>query len=159
RADDRVVDAIGALEDDRHPCVELALAPLSESATEEYLQARFGGSTLPAGFARAVHPRTCGNPLFIDHLATRAAVDGEPRVPELTTFLDDMPASLRRAIEKQVGRLDDTERRVLDAAGVAGFEFTAAEVAAGLRDDVAKVEAACRSLAKRHALVRTVGRS
>jgi len=63
--------------DDRHPCVELALEPLSESATEEYLQARFGGRALPAGFARAVHRRTCGNPLFIDHLATRAAADGE----------------------------------------------------------------------------------
>ena len=155
RADDRVIDAIGALLDGRHPCVEIALEPLSESATEEFLQARFAGGTLPAGFARAVHRRTCGNPLFLDHLATRAAADGAR--PELGTFLDDMPPSLRRAIEKQVGRLDDLERRVLDAASVAGFEFTTAEVAAGLREDGVVVDATCRALAKRHALVRTVG--
>jgi hypothetical protein len=155
RADARVVDAIGALLDGRHPCVEIALAPLSESATEEYLQARFAGGPLPAGFARAVHRRTCGNPLFLDHLATRAAADGAS--PELVTFLDDVPPSLRRAIEKQVERLDDLERRVLDAASVAGIEFTTAEVAAGLREDGLVVDATCRSLAKRHALVRTVG--
>jgi DNA-binding winged helix-turn-helix (wHTH) protein len=157
RANDGVVDAMGSLLDHRNPCVELALEPLSESAIEEYLQARFGNGPLPAGFARAVHRRTCGNPLFLDHLATRAAADDAR--PELTTFLDDMPPSLRRAIEKQVARLDDRERRVLHAASVAGCEFAAAEVAAGLQDDVDAVDGACGSLAKRHALVRTIGRS
>ena len=157
--DDRSLDTLASLLDGRHPCAELALAPLSESATEEYLQARFGGRTLPAGFARAVHRRTGGNPLFIVHLASRAGTDGDAPVPELTTFLGDIPASLRRAIEKQLGRLGADERRVLEAASIAGVEFTAGEVAAGLADDVDTVDAWCRALARRQLLVRALGSS
>jgi predicted ATPase len=159
-ADDRFRDAVGSLLDGRQPCVELALEPLTESATEEYLEARFGGCALPAGFARAVHRRTGGNPLFIVHLATRAATDGAAHpVPELATFLGDIPASLRRAIEKQLGRLGAEERRLLDAASIAGFEFTAAEVAAGLAEHVETVDTWCRTLAQRHSLVRALGTS
>jgi DNA-binding winged helix-turn-helix (wHTH) protein/tetratricopeptide (TPR) repeat protein len=159
-SDDRFVDAIGLLLDGRHPCVELALEPLCESAIEEYLHARFGGCTLPVGFARAVHQRTGGNPLFIAHLAARAAIDaGTSHVPELAKFLGDIPASLRRAIEKQIGRLDADERRVLEAASVAGFEFAAAEVAAGLLEDVETVDAGCAALAQRQSLVRAIGKS
>jgi predicted ATPase len=159
-ADERFRDAVGSLLDGRHQCVELPLEPLSEAATEEYLQARFGGFTLPAGFARAVHRRTGGNPLFIAHLAARSGPHGgAPLVPDLATFLGDMPGSLRRAIEKQLGRLDADERRVLDAASIAGVEFTAAEVAAGLAEDVETVDARCAALSQRQSLLRALGRT
>jgi len=159
-ANDRFFDSVRFLLDGRHPCAELALEPLSESATEAYLHARFGERTLPAGFARAVHRRTGGNPLFIVHLADRAAsAGGPPAVADLETFLGDLPDSLRHAIEKQLGRLGADERRILEAASIAGFEFTTAEVAAGLAEDADVVDACCRALAQRQAFVRAAGRS
>jgi tetratricopeptide (TPR) repeat protein len=158
-ADDRLADAVATLLDGRHPCAELALEPLGEGAIEEYLHAHFGGA-LPAGFARAVHQRTGGNPLFVAHLTARAGAGGDAsRGPELATFLGDAPPSLRRAIGKRIGRLDAEERRVLEAASVAGVEFAAAEVAAGLADDVEAVEARCKALAQRHALRGPIAKS
>ncbi len=159
-ADDRFFDSVRFLLDGRHPCAELALEPLTESATGEYLRVRFGGGALPAGFARAVHRRTGGNPLFIVHLAGRAANAGGPHAAtDLETFLGDVPDSLRHAIEKQLGRLGADERRILEAASIAGLDFTTAEVAAGLAEDVDAVDARCRALAHRQAFVRAVGRS
>src|SRR5262245_51312083 len=109
--DDRLLDGVGSLLDGRNACVERALAPLGEAAVEEYLQARFGEHSLPAGFAHAVHRRTGGNPLFLIHLVSRMATDdGDSPVPDLTALLGDIPASLRRAIEKQIDCLDSHEQ-------------------------------------------------
>lgn len=159
-AGDPLADAVAVLLDGRHPCIELALEPLAESATEDYLHASFGGCALPAGFARAVHRRTGGNPLFITHLVARAAIDGAaPRIPELASFLGDMPASLRRAIERRLGRLDAEQRRVLEAGSIAGVEFAAAEAAGALLERVETVEAWCEALARPHSLLRTIGKT
>lgn len=159
-SDDRRLDVVGSLLDGRHPCAEIGLEPLSESATEEYLRTRFAGGSLPSGFARAVHRRTGGNPLFIVHVADQMGTTADVTVvPELTTLLGDVPGSLRRAIDKQLERLGSDERRVLDAASIAGVEFTAAEVAAALDDDVDTVETRCRTLVKRHAFLRALGPS
>jgi predicted ATPase len=150
-ATERALDAVRVLLDGRHPCAEVALEPLTESATEELLRVHFGPRALPAGFARAVHRRTGGNPLFLVHLASHGALDAGGNE------LGDIPASLRRTIEKQLGSLAAEERRVLDAASIAGVEFTAAEVAAAVEDDVDVVDTMCSGLARRQSLVRALG--
>jgi len=46
-------------------CAELGLAYFSEAAVATYLARRFPGAMLPEGFARVLHRRTSGNPLFL----------------------------------------------------------------------------------------------
>ena len=106
---------------------------------------------------------TRGNPLFMAHVASRmsAAIrcangSGAPTM-DLSTVLGDIPGSLRRAVEKQLERLGPDEQRVLEAAAVAGVEFTAGEVAAALDEDVEAVDARCMALAQRQQLVRALG--
>jgi len=60
-------------------------------------------------------------------------------------------------IEKQVDHLDAEEQRTLEAASVAGAEFSALAVAAGLGEDRAAVEARCDGLARRHQFIQDCG--
>ena len=61
----QLLDATKAILQDQDAYAELALGPLTEAATEEYLRKRFQAVSFPAGFARALHRRTGGNALFI----------------------------------------------------------------------------------------------
>jgi tetratricopeptide (TPR) repeat protein len=52
-------------------------------------------------------------------------------------------------IERNLLRLTSDEQRVLEAASVAGAEFSAATVAAGLQRPIAEIEASCTRLVRR----------
>lgn len=143
----------------------LPLERLSAAAVAEYLRARFGH--LPE-LAEFIHRRTDGNPLFTvamaDNLVRRGdliheRLEGDPQSAGATPTPDgwrlrwpvaelgtDMPDNLRRLIHSQFERLGDDERRLLEAAAVAGTEFSAAAVAAALQGDTAEVEERCASL-------------
>ena len=58
-----------------------------------------------------------------------------------------LPESLRQLIDHQLDWLSQEERGVLQAASVAGREFSAASVAAALDTDVLEVEGCCEALA------------
>src|SRR5262249_40758436 len=60
-------------------------------------------------------------------------------------------------IEKQVDHLDATHQRTLEAASVAGSEFSSLAVAAGLGEDRAAVEARCEELARRRQFIQDCG--
>jgi predicted ATPase len=60
-------------------------------------------------------------------------------------------------IEQQIKRLSTAERRVLEAASVAGVEFSVAAVAAGLQVGVEQVEEWCADLARRGHFLRARG--
>ena len=68
-----------------------------------------------------------------------------------------VPESLRQMIEQQVERLSAEERRVLEAASVAGVEFSAAAVAAGVGTEPDAVEEHCRGLARREQFLQLAG--
>jgi predicted ATPase len=128
---------------------ELALGPLSEAAVAEYLSARSPGG-LPDGLARRLHQRTEGHPLFLVHLVDDWLVQG-------LHDLDSVPASVLAVIEKQLERLSDDERRVLEGASVAGVEFAAAAAAAAMDEDVVLAEDCCEALARRHQFLQPWG--
>jgi DNA-binding winged helix-turn-helix (wHTH) protein/tetratricopeptide (TPR) repeat protein len=143
-------------------CDELALEFLTEDAVSEYLAARFPVSQLPAGLAHLIHQRTDGNPLFmvnvVDYLLARklmVEVDGRW---ELKVKLEELevgvPESIHQMIEKQVDRLRLEQQQVLEAASVAGVEFSATAVAAALDEDMVGVEDRCEALARRHQFLR-----
>lgn len=72
-------------------------------------------------------------------------------MPEtLTGLATTVPATVRQLIEHRFAQLSAPERRLLEAASVAGLEFSAAAVAAGLEAELDPVEEQCAGLARRH---------
>src|SRR5262249_3870189 len=161
--DDRALETIGRLLEHHECCIEVPLAPLTEAATEESRRARLGDRPVPEGFARALHCRTGGNPLFVAHVTSSLRAEGSGTnggrgaTPDLETLLGEMPRSLRGAIERQIGRVAPEHKRILEAASVAGMEFSAGEVGIALDENVEVVDASCVALARRGQFLRSVG--
>ena len=121
------------------------------------------------GWARAIHQRTDGNPLFmvnvVDALVARGVLGGDQVVetrhvaslPSLDEMVGDVPKSLRQMIEQRLTQVSLTERGVLEVASVAGVEFSAAAVAAGVETTVEAVEEQCGELARREQFLRARG--
>src|SRR5215510_12637657 len=150
-------------------CTELPLGLLTEEHVAEYLVARFAiGVHSPASLqrlARVIHQRTDGNPLFmvcvVDYLVTQGLlVQREGRWDlqgDLEEIQIEVPASIQQMIETQIDRLSPKEQRVLEVASVAGAEFSAATVAAGLDAEVIEVEELCEGLARHAQFLRSRG--
>jgi DNA-binding winged helix-turn-helix (wHTH) protein/tetratricopeptide (TPR) repeat protein len=136
---------------------EMSLGRLPEPAVADYLAARLGGSPVSAGLVRYVHRRSDGNPLFMvtvtDDLVGRALVverSGQWSLEDARADRPgDVPDALRRLIEQQAQRLAAEDRRLLEAASVAGIEFSAAALAAALAEDPDAIEGRCARLARR----------
>ena len=149
-----------------HKCGdELALTWLTEVAVAEYLTARFPGTALPSELAHLVHRRTEGNPLFmvnvVDAWEGQGWLEEGEGVRQLRMGLDELaqgvPEGLRQMLAQQLARLSMEEQQVLDAASVAGVEFSAAAVAAGLELDVVEAETRCEGLARQQQWLRAIG--
>ena len=137
--------------------VELPLSYLPEAGVATYLAQRFGSGDLPGALARVLHQRTAGNPLFlvavVDALVQQGRLQEGPAGWELAGDLEavtvGVPASVRQFVEQQFEQLPAAERTLLEAASVAGVEFTAAAVAAGLEQVAEAVETECDALTRR----------
>ena len=151
-------------------CEELRLTPLAEEAIGEYLTERFAGGTSDQTslheLTPVLHRRTGGNPLFIvttvDDLVRQGAIVEDEgrwrlRADTVETVGEGIPDSLRQLIERQLERLPESERRLLEVAGVVGVEFTAAEVTAGLQTDSEEIESQCEQLARTGQWLRAAG--
>jgi DNA-binding winged helix-turn-helix (wHTH) protein/predicted ATPase len=147
-------------------CAEIPLAPLDEHSVTEYVRARF--PAMPAAeaslewLAHLIHGHTEGNPFFIVNvladLMTRGIVatdeDGWTVRGSIDAGTLGIPADIRKAIERQIERLDERERRLLEAASVLGGLCSAAAIGAGTREPAGDVEATLDTLARRSAFVR-----
>ncbi|MGH9839161.1 MAG: AAA family ATPase [Blastocatellia bacterium] len=146
-------------------CAELALEFLTESAVAEYLTVRFPGSRLPAEFVRLIHERTEGNPLFmagvVEYLLAEGWLAKVGEQWELKAAVEEVvvkaPTGIGQMIEKQIEALGPEEQRVLEAASVAGAEFSAATVAAGLSAEAVRVEEQCEQLHRRRQFIKALG--
>jgi predicted ATPase len=79
-------------------------------------------------------------------------------VPEgLEAVAVELPESLRHLIEQQLGQVSPEDRRVVEAASVAGVEFSAAAVAAGVNLEEIDVEERCAALARREQFLQARG--
>src|SRR5215470_11975498 len=146
-------------------CAELPLAYLPAAGVAAYLAARFAGRPLPEGLARLIQRRTGGNPLFmvsvIDAMVRQGVLQEDAAgwaVPEgLEAVAVGLPESLRHLIEQQLGQVSPEDQRVLEAASVAGVEFSAAAVAAGVNGEASDVEDRCAALARREQFLQARG--
>jgi DNA-binding winged helix-turn-helix (wHTH) protein/predicted ATPase len=138
-----------------------APAPVSTGAAcPEQSRRGWGEGLAPATLrklAHLIHRRTDGNPLFmvnvVSELVTRGVLVQSDGRWELQGGIEEsiggVPASVPELIERQQERLSAQEQRVLEVASVAGAEFSAAAVAAGLETTVEEVEEQCTELARR----------
>ena len=134
---------------------ELALDALSEAAITAYLCQRWGDARLAAALARVLHQRTQGNPLFfitlVDELIRQQVVREGPTGWTMPgggeTIPRIIPATLRGLIEHQLAHCSPADQTLLAVASVAGVEFAAAAVAAGLERPPDEIEAQCATLA------------
>jgi DNA-binding winged helix-turn-helix (wHTH) protein/predicted ATPase len=149
-------------------CQELALEPLSEAQVAEYVAMRFlvgARRAVPLQLVRLIHQRTEGNPLFVvamvDDLITRGVVvqtDAGWGLKETAATLEDrIPDSIRQLVTLQSERLSSEAQYTLEAASIAGMEFSAASVAAALTTETITVERQCEHLAQRRHFLRRVG--
>ena len=144
-------------------CKELRLKLLGRSAIRQYLKQRMteaGGSLSLDTLASIIQGRTEGNPLFmvnlIDYLAEHELLIKPARVSkaEWTERIRLHPVNalskIPQIIERNVERLKPSDQAVLEAASIAGIEFSAALVAAALARPQTEIEACCLRLS-RHA--------
>src|SRR5262249_7109376 len=149
----------------KHQCQELPLEYLSGDAVAKYLSVRFPTNHFPAKLAAVIHERTEGNPLFMVNLVDYLLAEGligkyEERwklVGEIKNVEVGVPDSIRQMIEKQVDHLNAEEQRTFEAASVAGAEFSALTLAAGLGQDQAIVEGLCVELAYQRRFIQDCG--
>ncbi|HEX2239510.1 MAG TPA: AAA family ATPase, partial [Gammaproteobacteria bacterium] len=146
-------------------CEDLPLNYLSASDVGIYLEKRFPDHAFPAALAAFIHQRTEGNPLFmlnvIDYLVAQGAIISDNGVWTLQSAIVDLdpgvPESLRQMIERQIERYSLQEQYVLEAASIAGTEFSSTTVAAALEASVPEIEACLARLVRRGQLVRDRG--
>jgi predicted ATPase len=149
----------------KQQCEELALEYLSEEAIANYLDVRFRKNRFPTELAALIHKRTEGSPLFmvnaVDYLvAERLVLEREPGwelVAAMGKVDVGVPDSIKQMIEKQIDHLDVEQQRMLEAASVAGAEFSTLAVAAGLDTDRAIVETQCDQLARHRQFIHDCG--
>ncbi|MFL6820530.1 MAG: AAA family ATPase [Bradyrhizobium sp.] len=148
-------------------CGELRLDRLSRNEVERYLAGRFADDALASTLSGPVFERTQGQPLFmasllkyyIDHHVIIETDHGWQLSSEAALAQDSVPNELVDMITYQVARLTDHERRLLDIASVAGGEFSAALVAAGLSGEPVEIERELDALARKHQTIVTSGAS
>ena len=149
----------------KHHCEELALEYLSEGEIAKYLGVRFAKNRLPTELAALIHKRTEGSPLFmvnvVDYLVAERLVTeretGWELVVEIGKVEVGVPDSIRPMIEKQIDHLEAEEQRTLEAASVAGAEFSTPALAAGMETDQIIVETQCDRLARRRQFIQDCG--
>jgi pentatricopeptide repeat protein len=132
-------------------CEEIAVRHLDQPDIARFLDARFQPHRLPAELGQRLRSHTSGNPLFLTRVVDAMVKSGHLREADGYWQLDaeiqaatrDVPPSIGALIEREVVRLSDFERNVLDAASVAGSEFWVAAVASALGLDLWVVEELC----------------
>ncbi len=148
----------------RGVCIELLLGFLSGEEVAAYLDLEFPGHQFPPEFPALILARTEGSPLFLVDLLrylrdrgviTAGGTDTPWRLAEALPDIERaLPESVRGMIERKIAQLGDSDRALLVAASVQGYEFDSAVVAKALSRTPGEVEARLEELERIHAFVR-----
>jgi tetratricopeptide (TPR) repeat protein/predicted Ser/Thr protein kinase len=149
----------------RGVCHELQLDFLGREDIERYLVLEFPDHRFPAAFIELIHKKTEGSPLFmvdlVRHLRDRQMIVQLNSHWELAQSIaeveDELPESVKSMIDRKLDQLENTDRQLLAAASVQGYQFDAAVVAGALEIEPLEVEDRLEALDRVHALVRRLG--
>jgi len=155
---------LGTLAQGSLPWSEIAPAPFGRAEVEACLRRELGAGVPPQLVDFGLR-RTEGNPLFllamVNHLVSSGAVEragGELRlVRSLRSIERIVPEGIAAVIRQKVERLEESDRRLLEAASVEGEAFSAAVAARLVDAEEVDVEERLRRLAARHRLVEPAG--
>lgn len=139
---------------------EIRPASLSREETGELVERELGARA-PDELVDLIVKVTEGNPLFVvnaaRHLESSGAIlKSGSRVLLLATAAEletSIPQGLAGLLEDRIGRLEEGERTLLQAASVLGESFEAAAVARLLERDELEVEEALTDVSRRHRLI------
>ena len=143
----------------------IKLAPLSPEASDELVGAVVLQPRTTSALAYPLHARTDGNPHvmleILAHLKTSGALVPEGEGFQLVRALDDesMPASLQDLVNLRLGKLDEDQREVLEAAAILGYMFDAPLLAAVLEVKKIKLLQRLAVLERKFHLIKSSGRS
>ncbi len=129
------------------------------------MRARLPRNDFAARIAPALRRRTEGNPLFVravlDHLVAHGRMEAVAGRWVLRGSLEDVeaaaPETLRQMIARSTERLGVADRRLLEAACVAGVTFSAAAVAPAVARRTESVARRCAALARGGQFLRPAG--
>jgi TolB-like protein/Tfp pilus assembly protein PilF/predicted ATPase/class 3 adenylate cyclase len=146
----------------RGMCRELSLEFLTEAEIADYLTLEFPRHAFPADFARLIHAKTEGSPLFMADLARylrdRGVIAQTSGLWKLEQTLPDIerefPESVRGMIERKIAQLSEDDRKLLTCASAQGYEFDSAVVAKVLDIDADEVEERLEKLERVFAFVK-----
>ena len=134
-------------------CEEVDLDPFSEAEVADYLAQRAPSLAGDDAFARALHERTDGVPLFVASVLTEviarttAREDVEADAAALFTGVA-VPENLTGIIDHYIARLGAEERALLSAAAVCGVGFRITTLSHVLERSAPSVGQACEELAR-----------
>jgi predicted ATPase len=148
----------------RGMCREITPGSLDLVAVARYIALQYPEHGFPSDFARLVHERSEGNPLFMADLLRDLRRRQQLRqkdgrwvlADDLLAVERELPESIRSAVQRKIEALDDADRRLLGAASVQGVDFDTALIAGALQLPEEDVEDRLDRLEREHALVRFV---
>ncbi len=148
-----------------HRCEELRLGPLDREAIGEYVRRELEAAKLPAGLCSLIHQHSSGNPLYmtavLEHLRAQHVLRSENGEVAMSQPLDEIelrvPDELAEIIELQLDRLNEEDRRLLEAGSIAGTIFPAWAASAALKRGGEDLEEAYASLVRRVRLISIAG--
>ena len=133
-------------------CDEIVLDPFSEQDIAEYLSSRVPETAFSEAFVRRLHAHTDGLPLFvanvIDDLVRQGAVQPGGAATDTAARVWQVPENLAGVMEKQIARLPDEMRAILEAASVCGVEFRSQTIADALAREARRVGEQCDELVR-----------
>lgn len=145
----------------RRQCWDIPLGGLTGASVGRYVAARFPAVDFPEWASRRLLERTDGNPFFletlVDHLEGCGVLGARMDRTKFDDAIERVPDSLREALEQLIDESPLEDRRLLDAASVAGEDWDAATVAAVLERSVVDVDQHCRRLVERGSFLQMAG--
>jgi len=143
----------------------IAVAPLDVSATDELVGAVVLHAATRLKLAYPLHHRSDGNPLVVlellNHLRESGALEPLDEGFRLVRPLDeaDLPAGLQEVVNLKLGRLDEEQREVLEAAAILGYLFEAPLLASVLEIKKIKLLQKLAVLERKFRLLKSSGRN
>lgn len=149
----------------RRLCHEIALQPLTEMETNEYLSGVVSGISPPEPLAELLYHYSEGNPLFmvtvLEDLAERGLISRDRGNWHIGVSLKErdlaVPDCLGKTIEAQIDGLTTEEQRVLEAASLSSkgrTHFGVVSRAAAIEMNPEAFEETCEALSRRHGILR-----
>ncbi len=142
---------------------ELCLPRLEFADSSDLVAQLLGGPAPEPELSKWIHRQTSGNPLFtlnlLDSLRKSSHIVRESNHWVIAGELDDehVPEGVLHLLEEMIERRDPEECQTLEAASIAGVEFSSGAVAAILELDQALVEERCSELVSSSHLLEALG--